>query len=114
MSKPIIPTPWRTARVTRLTPPGSTLTGERGRTIAVGDVVADGESVTLATPDGSAGGVTLDRGGVVLRVASVRLEVVPVAVPVEVVPAPAPASVEGVAPVRIPRRAPFGPRETDK
>lgn len=82
MSRPTRPT----ARVTRLTPASSTLRRASGQRIALGAQVADGERVTMLTPTGTGGTVTLDAAGVGLRVTMGRL-------PVEVEAPPPVASV---------------------
>lgn len=62
-----------TARVTRLTPVSSTLHRASGQRIPLGAQVADGERVTLLTPTGAGGTVTLDAAGVRLAVTMGRL-----------------------------------------
>lgn len=64
-----------TARVTRLTPAASTLHRASGQRIPLGAQVADGERVTLLTPTGAGGTVTLDAAGVRLAVTMGRLPV---------------------------------------
>lgn len=88
------PTPVRSAIVTRLTPEGATLARAGGAAVLPGATVTDGEALTLATPTGDGGGVTLDRRGVALRLTAVRL---PVAAPPveEVATVAAPTPVDG-------------------
>lgn len=69
MSRPTRPI----ARVTRLTPTASVLQRASGQRIPLGAQVADGERVTLLTPTGAGGTVTLDAAGVRLAVTMGRL-----------------------------------------
>ena len=95
------PTPARSARVTRITPPEAILTRAGGRAVLLGATVTDGEALTLATPTGDGGAVTLDRRGVALRLTTVRL-----VVPAMVAEAPSatPEAPPVVAPVVIEER----------
>lgn len=49
----------KTTTVTRITPEGAQLTDGTGRAIRVGDIVATSAALTLATPDGSSGCVSV-------------------------------------------------------
>lgn len=86
------------ARVTRLTPSGSTLTRAGGRPVAVGAEVSDGEAVVLATPGGVGGAVTLDRRGVALRITTVALPAPPMASVVAIITDATPGVVAKDAP----------------
>lgn len=49
----------KTTTIARITPEGAQLTDGTGRAIRVGDIVATSAALTLATPDGSSGCVSV-------------------------------------------------------
>jgi len=49
----------KTTTITRITPEGAQLTDGTGRAIRVGDIVATSAALSLATPDGSSGCVSV-------------------------------------------------------
>lgn len=63
----------KTAKVMRIHPDGATLTRATGAPVVVGDALSDGETVTLATPTGSGGALTLDRRGVTITIKVVAM-----------------------------------------
>ena len=77
-----------TAYITRIHPPGSTLTRPDGSPVAVGASVAHGARLIHTTPDGAPGCVSLSARGVAIEVRTVRARAV-----VEMPAAPAPQMV---------------------
>jgi len=61
----------KTATVYRIEPPGSVLT-VAGKPLAIGDTVTEGDVLTLATPDGKGGCVSLT-AQIAVTVATKRL-----------------------------------------
>ena len=85
----------KTAKVMRIHPAGATLARATGAPVVVGDALSDGETVTLATPTGSGGALTLDAS---LSVTVRMVRMAPVAArPAQPAPAVKPAVVAPVA-----------------
>lgn len=86
----------KTAKVMRIHPAGATLARATGATVVVGDALSDGETVTLATPTGSGGALTLDASiGVTVRMVRLSAPVAPA--PAQPAPIVKPAVVAPVA-----------------
>ena len=88
--------PATTATITRIDPPGSRLT-RAGKPLAIGDRVTASDALTLATPDGRGGCVSMS-AQIGVRIATVRLP------PAE---APAPPIVAAIEAAPVTPRAPL-------